>query len=316
MFRKIMIIFIAVFLDVYGTITQALVVLIVLIVYLYLNVKIHPYMLKELNDMETFSIFTSMITVYCGWYYLSDQPEIYNSSDTSIQSADNGLRLNPSSKMFLFLVILISNLLFFAYWAYKMLGEIKNTLRTKFKKVYLYIFWWGNKQKMAKELRDRELKDDHDVLWEELENQLEQIKNAYRTGKILLNNVVIEKSALYLNVHKYINEVRDKSTNNTNKQAQKVIRVRERRNDKKIFQKSAKALDSTINLNFVDIARDNFHNDYEMTTIVDEDKVNQSNIKYNNQNAMQNDFSDVDVIDNELHNFGKLIRIINVMIFR
>ena len=66
MFRKIMIIFIAVFLDVYGTITQALVVLIVLIVYLYLNVKIHPYMLKELNDMETFSIFTSMITVYCG----------------------------------------------------------------------------------------------------------------------------------------------------------------------------------------------------------------------------------------------------------
>ena len=140
MFRKIMIIFIAVFIEVFGTITQALVVFLLLIIFLYLNIKIQPYTFCDLNDMETFSIFTSILTVYCGLFYLSDQPEIYNSTEDSISSADNGLRLNPSSKMFLFLVILISNLLFFAYWAYKMLGEIKNTLRTKFKKVYLYVF--------------------------------------------------------------------------------------------------------------------------------------------------------------------------------
>ena len=140
MLRKIMIIFIAVFLDVAGTITQALVVFLLLILFLYLNIKIQPYTFQDLNDMETFSILTSMITVYCGLYYLSDNPEIYNSSDNSVSSADNGLRLNSSSKMFFFLTILLSNIIFFTYWCYKMVGELRNTIRSKFKCAYLYIF--------------------------------------------------------------------------------------------------------------------------------------------------------------------------------
>ena len=305
MLRKIMIIFIAVFLDVSGTITQALVVLLLLVMYLYLNIKIQPYMFRDLNDMETLSIFTSMITIYCGWYFLSDQPEIYNSSDVTLQSADNGLRLNSPSKMFLFLVILVSNLMFFAYWTYKMMGEIKNTLRLKFKKAYLYIFWWGNKQKMAKELRDRELKDEHDVLWEELENQLEEIKNAYKTGRIKLNSVVIEKSALYLNVNRYINEVRHKSVSSTQKDINLGNRVRERKNNKKIFQKSALALDSTINLNFTNSAKDGFHDDYDMTTIANKEKGNNQKSQFSVHNTMQDDSSNIDSY--ELHDYSKSI---------
>ena len=64
MIRKIMIIFVAVFLDVAGTITQALVVFLLLIVFLYLNVKIQPYTFQVLNDMEVFSILTSILTIY------------------------------------------------------------------------------------------------------------------------------------------------------------------------------------------------------------------------------------------------------------
>ena len=64
MIRKIMIIFIAVFLDVAGTITQALVVFLMLIVFLYLNIKIQPYAFQVLNDVETFSILTSILTIY------------------------------------------------------------------------------------------------------------------------------------------------------------------------------------------------------------------------------------------------------------
>ena len=117
----------------FGTITQALVVFIVLIVFLILNIKLKPFAFEVLNEMEMLSIITSILTVYCGLYFLSDNPEVYNSSDDSVSSADNGLRLSTATKYILFLVILISNLVFFSYWAYKMLGEVKNLFRTKFK---------------------------------------------------------------------------------------------------------------------------------------------------------------------------------------
>ena len=133
MYRKIMIIFISVFMGRFGTITQALVVFIVLIVFLILNIKLKPFAFEVLNEMEMLSIITSILTVYCGLYFLSDNPEVYNSSDDSVSSADNGLRLSTATKYILFLVILISNLVFFSYWAYKMLGEVKNLFRTKFK---------------------------------------------------------------------------------------------------------------------------------------------------------------------------------------
>jgi hypothetical protein len=90
MYRKITIIFISVFLRVAGVITQALVVFLVLIIFLVFNIKLQPFAFKSLNDMEILSIITSMLTIYCGLFYLSDMPEVYNSSDSSVQAADNG----------------------------------------------------------------------------------------------------------------------------------------------------------------------------------------------------------------------------------
>lgn len=92
MYRKISIIFISVFLKAAGVITQALVVFLVLIVFLILNIKLLPFTFQSLNDMEMLSIITSMLTIYCGLFYLSDNPEVYESEDTSVQSADNGCK--------------------------------------------------------------------------------------------------------------------------------------------------------------------------------------------------------------------------------
>ena len=90
MYRKISVIFIAVFLRVFGVITQALVVFIVLILFLILNIKLMPFTFRALNDMEMMSIITSMLTIYCGLFFLSHQPSVYNSDDTSAQSEENG----------------------------------------------------------------------------------------------------------------------------------------------------------------------------------------------------------------------------------
>ena len=92
MYRKITIIFIAVFLKLAGVITQALVIFMVLIIFLILNVKLMPFTFKALNDMEMLSLITTMLTIYCGLFFLSDMPEVYNSTDSAVQEADNGCK--------------------------------------------------------------------------------------------------------------------------------------------------------------------------------------------------------------------------------
>ena len=52
-----------------------------------------------------------------------------------------------------------------------MAGELKNTIRTKFSKVYLYICLCGNKTKLQEELKQRAIKDEHDILKEEFDNR-------------------------------------------------------------------------------------------------------------------------------------------------
>ena len=51
-----------------------------LLIFLILNLKKEPFLHVALNDIETTSLVTSMITVYCGLYYISDIPDDADSS--------------------------------------------------------------------------------------------------------------------------------------------------------------------------------------------------------------------------------------------
>ena len=42
------------------------------VVFLYLTLMKKPFSILALNDLETISLVTSMITIYCGIFYLSD----------------------------------------------------------------------------------------------------------------------------------------------------------------------------------------------------------------------------------------------------
>ena len=107
-------------------------------------------------------------------------PEVYNSQDSTIREADNGcklyiifyiVRLDNASKLFLFLVILFSNIVFILYWIYKMYEEIKNTMRTNLKQVYLYVCLCGNKKRLEDEITKRAIKDENDILKEEFDRR-------------------------------------------------------------------------------------------------------------------------------------------------
>ena len=71
MFRKVSMIFIAVFLRSTGTRIQALVVFILLLFFVILTVEKKPYLTRKLNNLELISLVTSCVTIYSGFFFLS-----------------------------------------------------------------------------------------------------------------------------------------------------------------------------------------------------------------------------------------------------
>lgn len=80
---------------------------------------------------------------------MSDQPEIYNNSSYLVQEYDNGLRLSEGMKIFMFFLIVVSNLVFICYWVAKMMREVKVVMLKKFANVYLFLFLCGSVEKLA-----------------------------------------------------------------------------------------------------------------------------------------------------------------------
>lgn len=90
MYRKILCIFVAVFMNRIGVIVQALVILIILVMYTQLNNMRRPFIARALNDMEDLSLMTSVITIYCGLFFISSKPKTSSDFDP-----DKDFYLNP-----------------------------------------------------------------------------------------------------------------------------------------------------------------------------------------------------------------------------
>jgi hypothetical protein len=143
MYRKIAMIFIAVFVTPYGVIVQAMIVFLLMIVFLILTLKKKPYLSMSLNELETVSLVTSTVSIYCGVFFITSVPvSALASLPTSVKGV---ITLSNEMKFVLFGVIMFSNLLFFFMWVYKMVQEVRNTILLKMEKVYLYLFLCGDR---------------------------------------------------------------------------------------------------------------------------------------------------------------------------
>ena len=63
-------------------------------------------------------------------------------------------------------MIIGSNLTFFAYWAIKMIVEARN----KMQKCYLFFCLCGNRERLEREILNRKVQDENDVLRDEFLN--------------------------------------------------------------------------------------------------------------------------------------------------
>jgi hypothetical protein len=74
--RKYILISICIFMTNYGIMTQALTVLLVLVLCLVLTARKRPFINEYMFDLEAISLATSIISVYSGLFYLADTSQI------------------------------------------------------------------------------------------------------------------------------------------------------------------------------------------------------------------------------------------------
>lgn len=148
MYRKIAMIFISVFIQPYGVISQALIVFLLMIVFLIANLKKKPYLSMALNDLETISLVTSTLSIYCGIFFITDIPT--KDMGSLPQSVKSAITLSDTMKFLFFAIIMVTNIGFFGYWTFKMIQEVRNTILKKMEKIYLYLVLCGDRVKLEK----------------------------------------------------------------------------------------------------------------------------------------------------------------------
>eukprot|EP00347_Sterkiella_histriomuscorum_P017498 403349122 len=212
MSRKIIIIFIAIFLSEQGVMAQALIVLAALLIFLALNMKFRPFIINSLNDLETLSITTQIITIYCGIYYISDVTNTLNSAKSlSTATKDSilksGMMLTTTTKYVLFLLIVFANVLFFVFWGYKIQIDIVRMIIKKFPKIYIFFFMCNDNERFQEMQDKNRVAEVNELLKQEYERILNKLKQLSDSGKLVLTHNILERLSLYLNEQKVLDAI-------------------------------------------------------------------------------------------------------------
>ncbi|CDW75877.1 UNKNOWN [Stylonychia lemnae] len=198
MYRKILIIFTAVFISNFGIVAQALIVFFILIIFLMINFKKQPFNTLILNDLETLSLITSMITIYCGLFFILNKPKEWIEENPDY--ARGSVSLSTGFQRLFFALILVSNLLFFTYWSLRMYEEGKAKFREKFTKIYLALFLCFNQTKLEAEFIAYDIEQQNINYYQQLNRQLKLIKKRFRNGDLKLNKNNIERLLINLSL--------------------------------------------------------------------------------------------------------------------
>ncbi|TNV88194.1 hypothetical protein FGO68_gene1286 [Halteria grandinella] len=178
-YRKVILIFIQVFLPQKGKIVQAMVALLFLIVCASpLLLFIKPYDRAYLNNLELVSLMTSSISIYFGVFFISDSFAI---------NLDEEKPLGEDTKLFMFTVIVLSHAFFFCYWLQCFFNEFRLTIRQRYPRLYTTLFLCCREARLKHEL---EIDDAIDKMrpflrkYEDLLEFLKKRKVAYDKGEI------------------------------------------------------------------------------------------------------------------------------------
>lgn len=196
-----------------------------MIVFLIANLKKKPYLSMSLNDLETISLITSSLSIYCGIFFITDIPS--KDVPNLPSSVKSGVTLSEAMKFLFFIIIMAANIAFFGYWFYKMMQEVRNTVITKLEKLYLYLFLCGDKIKLDKIKNQIKIDEENELLREKYFGAVGNLKKMYKDGRLILTQKTLERAQVYLNEDRYYEalglgrrEVDEKEARRFNRMAQ------------------------------------------------------------------------------------------------
>jgi hypothetical protein len=142
MYRKIICLVIAIFLSRAGIIVQALILILFMIFFTGLNATLRPYNERALNEIEDVSLYTQIVTIYCGLFFISNIPDTDPSYDPT-----SSFSMSADTEAVLFSVIIVSNIVFIVMWVVSFVIAMKSKIKDGWPKTYLYCFLCGRKDK-------------------------------------------------------------------------------------------------------------------------------------------------------------------------
>ncbi|CDW88401.1 UNKNOWN [Stylonychia lemnae] len=201
-YRKIFLIFIQVFMAQYGFVTQAMLVLLMLIFFMSVNMTRKPFQTTALNELETLSLITSLMTVFCGIFFLVSVETV--DITTGEVTGSGQVDLNESNKLLLFFVILLSNIAFFGYWIIKFLVELQHVFLKTQPKLYTFLFLCGDHKKYNLRLSRAMMEEENELRKEKYTDQLKILENLVETGELYLDESSVNKAVNYLKKEKVL----------------------------------------------------------------------------------------------------------------
>ena len=114
------------------------------------NASRRPFAARALNDIESMSLATQIVTIYCGIFFISSKDI---NSDSFNKNKD--FHLDENSKIFFFGVIAFCNVSFVILWVTKFVVTIRVLIKEKYPTIYVYLFLCGRKDKMPLEVAKR-----------------------------------------------------------------------------------------------------------------------------------------------------------------
>ena len=136
-----------------------------MMVFFFLTSRWQPFMTTALNHLEIISLATSLVTIYCGLFFASSLDPSIVSEVPELQ--EKALMLGETTKLILFIIILVSNAIFFVVWLIKLLEEIKHKLRSAFPRVYLKYCLCNDESKLEEQRITHQVKYENETLKEE-----------------------------------------------------------------------------------------------------------------------------------------------------
>lgn len=111
-----------------------------------------------LNNLESISLLSSAITVYCGLFYIADN-SFSDCKRKPINIPSPLVNMTEAERTVFFIAILSCHIIFAVYWLYHFITEVSDTIRKRATTLYLVCCFCYSQEQLLKHKHRDDLKE-------------------------------------------------------------------------------------------------------------------------------------------------------------